>query len=168
MSLDLKEVKLITSVLVDLSVVVGAVAAIIKFRLYNLLGRRYRSELVCTHHVMPSGKVVFRADYSVHNIGQRALQLNGLTIMLYGSTCKENILEPDYGQLLATKIYKENDPDVRRVFQIEAGERSIFSFQCELAELKPVVFVRCETTTLQRFSASPFIEMYVRSDKSAT
>ena len=63
----------ITKVLVNLALLAGALVAVVKFRLYNILGHRFRSEVACAHVDLADGRVLFRGNYIVHNTGERQI-----------------------------------------------------------------------------------------------
>jgi len=65
--------KQVTSPLVDLTILIGALVAVMKLQLFNLLGLCWRSDLNCQHHLLASGAVVFTAEYVLTNSGQRRL-----------------------------------------------------------------------------------------------
>ena len=154
----------ITSVLVNLTVLAGAVVAVIKFRLFQLFSRRYRSELQCRHHALPNGRIVFEADYTIHNIGERPIPLSSVALRLHPAAREGVLLVPDRKTLLAERILESTDVDKRGLFQIEGGERSIFTLRCELAELSSVVFLNCQLSWPDRRAPAPYIGMYVASD----
>jgi hypothetical protein len=74
----------VTSILVDLIVIVGGLLAAIKFRLFNSLGFRWRSEVTCTHTDLASGRVVFVGEYIVQNTGERPLDLLSVSLAATG------------------------------------------------------------------------------------
>src|SRR5690349_17460028 len=126
MSLSWTGAHTVTSVLVDVSVLLGALAAVIKFRVLNILSRRYRSELACTHHVLPNGDVVFIGDYIIHNTGDRPILLTRVTLRLHPARRDGAILRADDKQTLAERVHSCTDSTKKGLFRIEAGERSIF------------------------------------------
>jgi hypothetical protein len=163
----------VTKVLVNLFVLGGAVAALVKFKVFNMLAYRYTSELVCRHHSLPDGhpdgNIVFEADYLVRNIGDRPINLATVTLQLCAATLDENnLLKPHPTQVLADRVCKVSDRDKPGLFRIEAGERSIFTLRCQLRHLEPVVFVHCQIAWpirripwLSRKPAAPYVGMYV-------
>ncbi len=154
----------VTSVLVNLSVLAAAVVAVIKFRLLHILGRRYRSELQCTHHALQNGRVIFSAEYSIHNTGERPIALSCVTLRLHPAAREGVLLVPDRQTLLAERVLASADPDKRGLFRIEAGERSIFTLRCELPELNDVVFCFCQLSWPDRRDPAPYVGMYVSSN----
>jgi len=154
----------VTSLLVSLSVLAGAVVAVIKFRLLHLFSRRYRSDLQCRHHVLQNGAVIFEADYTIHNTGERPIALSRVALRLHPAVRKGVLLAPDYATLLAERVLESTDPDKRGLFQIEGGERSIYTLRCEFAELNSVVFLHCQLSWPDRRDPAPYIGMYVPSE----
>lgn len=153
----------ILSVMVSISVLGAAVVAVIKFRLLNLFARRYRSELVCTDHVLRNGRIVFLGDYTIHNTGERPINLSSVVLRLRPAIRTGVMLEPDVNVLLAERILTPSDPVRRGLFQIEAGERSIFTLRCELPQLNDIVFLVCTVTWPDLREPAPYIGLHVPS-----
>ena len=59
LSLSLEDLHEASGLLVDVVLLIGAIAAVIKFRLFNILGYRWRSDLACTHYMLPDSSVIF-------------------------------------------------------------------------------------------------------------
>lgn len=154
-------VQAVTSVLVDVCVLAAAVAAAVKFRVFRLFAHRYRSEVTCTHHELGSGRTVFETDYTVHNTGERPILISRVRFALHPSRKEGVLVLPDETQLLAERILDAHGSR-RGLFQIEAGERSIFAMRCELPELPEVVFVMCQFSWQMRRPPGPYISMYLR------
>jgi hypothetical protein len=136
-------VKEVTSVLVDVTLLLGAVAAVFKFRLFNLLGHRWHSTLECAHYELPDRSIVFTADYTVTNRGQRPLRLRAVSLRIVRARRDGPLLLADETQPLAERTIRPSDTGMRGNLQIEAGERTIFTIRAVLAELPDVVFVLC-------------------------
>ncbi|MBW8057563.1 MAG: hypothetical protein FVQ86_06035 [candidate division NC10 bacterium] len=96
----------VTSVLVNVSVVAAAVVAVIKFRVLHMLSRRYRSELQCTDYVLRNGRVIFVAEYAVHNTGERPIALSSVTLRLHPTVREGVLLVPNRQALLAERVLK--------------------------------------------------------------
>jgi hypothetical protein len=47
----------VTGVLVDVTLLLGAVGAIVKFQLFNIFGHRWHSTLDCAHYELPDGSL---------------------------------------------------------------------------------------------------------------
>ena len=152
---------IVTSVLVNMSVLAAAVVAVVKFRVFRMFSRRYRSELVCTHHALPNGRVIFVGEYSVHNTGERPIALLSVTLRLYPAAREVVLLVPDRQALLAERILTPQEHGKRGLFQIEAGERSIFTLRCELPKLDDVVFLLCQLSWSDHREPAPYVGMYV-------
>ena len=151
----------ITKVLVNLSILGAAAAALVKLKVLNILAHRYTSELACRHHPLPDGQIVFEADYMVRNSGDRPINLATVTLQLCAATHEGILLMPDRSQVLAERVCAVNDLDKRGLFRIEAGERSIFTLRCQLPHLDAVVFVLCQIAWPSRRSPAPYVGMYV-------
>jgi hypothetical protein len=155
----------VTSVLVHVSIIAAAVAAAVKLRILHFLGRRYRSELACSHYTLADGRIIFIAEYTIHNAGERPLAVSRVTLTLHPATRDGVILVHDERTILANRTLVP-DAQKRGLFLIEAGERSIFTMRCELPHLPEVAFVVCQLSWPTRRSPAPFIGMYVRSSSA--
>ena len=153
----------VTSVLVDVSVLFAALAAVIKFRVLNMLGRRYRSELACTHHALPAGDIVFLGDYIIHNTGDRPILLTRVTLRLHAARRDGAILMADETQTLAERVYSCADSTRKGLFRIGAGERSIFPMRCQLPKLDSVVFLSCRLSWSDGREPAPYNGIYVHT-----
>jgi len=148
---------------VDLAVLFGALAAIVKFRLFNLLGRRWRSELACVHYDLPDSSVIFTADYTIHNTGQRPIRVTEVSIRLTGVRQEGSLLLADENQIYATRVMRSGDPALKGVFQIEPGERTIFTIRTKLPTLEDAVFVLCDFSVSDRRTPASYRGFYVKS-----
>ncbi|HEV7389299.1 MAG TPA: hypothetical protein VGN73_11870 [Gemmatimonadaceae bacterium] len=135
--------KQVTSPLVDCTILIGALVAVIKLQLFNLLGLRWRSDLNCRHHPLSTGAVVFIAEYVLTNSGQRPLSLTTVTIKLVGAKAESGILVPDENRVLARRFLQSTTAAARGMFDLQPGERSIFTLRALLDHLDDTVFVLC-------------------------
>ena len=152
-----------TGILVDLVLLIGAIGAAIKFRLFNVLGFRWRSELKCAHYVLPSSSIIFTADYTIHNTGQRPLRLKNVTLRLTGARQEEALVMPDESRTYATRVFESGNPALKGLFQIEPGERTIFPLRAQLPRLDDAVFVLCEFSLAQKRTPGAYRGFYVKS-----
>jgi hypothetical protein len=162
-ALSLEDLHHASGLLVDVALLIGAIAAVVKFRLFNILGHRWRSELACSHYSLPDSSVIFTADYTVHNTGQRPLRLNKVTIQLTASRQEDALLAPDPGRVYATRLFQAGDPALKGLFQIEPGERTIFPLRARLPTLDDSVFVLCEFSLMQKRVPGAYRGFYVKS-----
>lgn len=152
-----------TGVLVDVTILLAGLGAVVKFRLLNMFGHRWRSDLVCAHWRLGDGSYVFTADYVLHNTGPRALQLDRVTLRLVPAKSDDRLLAPDESALLAERILSPTDPALRGLFHIEAGERTIFTLRCRLQELPDCVFILCAFDLRQRRVPAAFRGFYCKA-----
>ena len=153
----------ITGVLVDLTILAGAVLAVVKFRLYNLFGHRFRSEVICSHVALSDGRVLFRGNYIVHNTGERQIWLDGVNLKLLRTrTSSDGLIEPDDEGVLAERTLARGGEPYNGLHRLEAGERSIFTLRCVLNDLDDVVFFVCKIQWPYRRDPSPYIALYVK------
>jgi len=160
---SLSKLKEISGLLVDLAVLLGALAAIVKFRLFNMLGHRWRSELACVHYDLPSSSVIFTADYTIHNTGQRPILVTEVSIRLTGVRQEGSLLLPDEDQKYATRVMRSGDPALKGLFQIEPGERTIFTLRSKLPALGEAVFVLCDFSVSYKRTPASYRGFYVKS-----
>lgn len=133
----------LTGAVVDVTVVLAAIGAVVKFRLLNMLGHRWRSELTCAHWQLQDASYVLAADYALHNTGPRVLQVESVTLRLVPTRAEGPLLLPDDSKVLAQRHLSPSDPSLAGLFQIESGERTLFTLRCQLADLPEAVFVLC-------------------------
>ncbi len=143
MRFSLEQFHHLTGTLVDSVLLLGAIAAVIKFRLFNILGYRWRSELECSHSVLPDSSVIFTADYTIFNTGQRPLQISDVTLRVTAAKLEAELLIPDEDTVYAERVFQPSDPALKGLFQIEPGERTIFPIRAKLSTLDDAVFVLC-------------------------
>ena len=159
----IKDAHELSGLLVDLALLVGAIFAVIKFRLFNILGHRWRSDLACNHYVLPDSSIVFTGDYTIHNTGQRPLLLDSVTIRLTAARSDASLLVPDDTQIFATRVFQSGEPALKGLFQIEPGERTIFPIRAHLPKLDDCVFVLCEFSLRQKRVPGAYKGFYVKS-----
>lgn len=94
-----------TSVLVNIVVLLGAIVAVVKFRLFNVLGLRWRTEVACKHWELEDGSFVFVAEYTVYNTGQRTLQVHNVSMRLMAAGKEGALLVPDHNRILAERAF---------------------------------------------------------------
>ena len=158
----MKDLQEVSGFLVNIVLLVGAVVAVIKFRLFNILGHRWRSDLTCNHYELPDSTVVFTADYTIINTGQRPLRLSTVTIRLTAARIDASLVLPDESQTFATRIFQAGEPALKGLFQIEPGERTIFPIRAHLPSLADLVFVLCEFTLQQKRVPAGYRGFYVK------
>ena len=72
----------ITKTLVNVTVLLGVIVAVVKFRVFNLFTPRFRSEITCTHTDLADGRTLFRGNYMVHNTGERPIWIQNVNLKL--------------------------------------------------------------------------------------
>lgn len=159
---DLGKLGNLSGIIVDIIVIVGAGFAVIKFQLFNVLGHRWRSELVSTHHDLPDNSAVFTTDYTINNTGERPLLMKKVTIRIAAARQDGVLLLPDETRILAERIFADDDPRFTGLFQIEPGERSIFPLRAKFPNLEEVIFVLCDFTLVQKRKPGAYRGIYVR------
>ncbi len=154
----------ITGIAVDIVVVIGAIAAAVKFRIFNVLGHRWRTEVICSHTDLVDGSVVFVADYTIHNTGRRPLRVTTVRIRAMGVEHDGPLLVPDEARIIAVRILHAGDKSLKGIFQIEPGERTIFTLRAQLPRLDEMVFVLCDFATAAERTPTSYRSFYVKSE----
>ena len=152
-----------TSALVHISVLIAGIFAVYKLRLYRVLERRWRSDLVCRHTDLSNGQTIFTADYTIQNTGERPILLSEVRLQLVAARTEGTLLVPDHDRILSRRVCKADDPSLGGHFQIEAGERSIFTLRAALQSLEDVVFVLCAFDSPFRRTPADFRGIYVKA-----
>ena len=153
----------ISGIAVDVVVIIGAIAAAVRFRLFNILGYRWRTDVRCSHIDRPDGTVTFLADYVVTNTGRRPLRLTTVRIRVTGATVDGALLAPDESRTMASRIVHSGEKSLRGIFQIEPGERTIFTLRARLPRLDDEVFVLCDFSTAAQRTPTTYRGFYVKS-----
>ena len=156
----------ISGVLVNVTILLGAAVAVIKFRLYNILGHRYRSEIACAHEELADGRILFRGNYIVHNIGERQIRINKVHLKLHKAALRNGIVEPDDSVVAARTVVGAGGPR-KGLQQIEAGERSIFTLRTIIDDLDEVTFFACRIDWDYHRIPSPYLGLYVKAHGKA-
>jgi hypothetical protein len=151
-----KQADTITSVLVHISVLLAALAGAIKFRILDIFSRRYKSDLQCRHRLLPDGQIVFEADYTVINTGERPIDFTGVSLRLCAAEPRDGLLSPALNRIFAERSLKPIDNKMRSLFHVGAGQRSIFTLRTMLSSLDPVTFVLCQLTWPYKRDPAPY------------
>lgn len=146
---SLKDVHEFTGILVDVAVLIGAIVAAYE---YFKLGRRWTSDLECSHYELPDSSVIFIANYTLQNTGRRELEVKKVTICVTALKEEETVREKtvlllaDKNQQYAERSFSANDDDPahKGLFYIQPGERAIFPLRARLPKLEDAVFVLCQ------------------------
>jgi hypothetical protein len=163
LSVTPKDLHEVTGIMVDVVLLIGAIGAAIKFRLFNILGHRWRSDLECIHYVLADSSIVFTADYTIKNTGQRPLRLKKVTLRLTAARLEGSLLMPDDSRIYATRVFESGDRKLEGLFQIEPDERTIFPLRTHLPDLDEIVFVLCEFSVEQKRVPGAYRGFYIKS-----
>lgn len=164
----LKDVHDFTGILVDIGVLIGAIVAANEF---VKLGRRWTSDLECSHYELPDSYVIFTAYYTLRNTGRRPLRVNKVTIRLTAVKEEKMVREKtvrllaDETQEYAKRSFSANDgnPEHEGLYDIQPGERSIFPFRFKLDKLDDAVFVLCQCELEKGPHPAQYRGFYVQS-----
>lgn len=151
-----------TGIVVDSVITIGAVAAVIKFRMYNILGRRWRTNVSSTHFDLQDGTILLAVDYYVQNTGRRPLHINQVNLVVEHVEQQGGLLEPA-GTTIVRRKMEAGDPRLAGLFQVEPGERSIFTIRTQMPNLPEIMFITCSFSMRGDRNPSAFRSLYVRS-----
>jgi hypothetical protein len=113
-----------------------------------------------------SKEIVFIAEFTLNNTGERPINLEFVNLMLVKSLqTKDNLLVPDKDEVIAKREISGLDDDKRGVFEIQAGERSIFTLRCILPSLDNVVFILCSYKWKLKRTPSTYIGLHVKQEE---
>lgn len=147
---------------VDLTILFGALAAAYKFRVFDVLGFKYRSEVWCeAAPVGPDGQapVLFVGNYVIHNTGSRPLKISWVKLRLLRLVPDEKgILDSDNGIELVVRTF-DRDGGVSW-FRVGAGERSIYPLRCHLPAIDGTLALECTFGWKHGGEPSGFVWLY--------
>lgn len=147
--------------LVDLTIVVGALAAAYKFRVFGVLAHRYRSEVWCTSTPVGEdepGRVLFVGNFVIHNTGDRPLKVTYVRLSLRRPVAGDIVID---SERTTEVVAREFGLDAGTSwFQIRAGERSIFPLRVYLEELSGPLIFQCDFSWKHRGQPSEFAWLY--------
>jgi len=161
--MNLDDLHHITGIAVDAAIFAGAIAAGIKFRVYNVFGYRWRTDVTCSHAELADGSVILLADYVVNNTGRRPLKLTDVSITVHAARQSGQLIEHDESKVITARVLHAGDRTLQGIFLIEPGERTIFPLRARLDRLDEYVFVTCTFATLAQRTPTVFRSFYVRS-----
>ncbi len=162
MRLDWGGLQSVTGVLSNVALLLGAAAAVVKFRLFNILGHRWQTSLQCGHVDLPDRTVIFTADDTISNTGQRPLLLRAVSLRLVHAREEGNLLVPDEDAVIASRIVRPGERGQRGNLQVEPGERTIFTLRIHLERLPDCVFVLCAIDPATRRPYTTYRGFYCR------
>jgi hypothetical protein len=136
---------------IQVTVLIGALAAAYKFRVFNVLGHKFRSAVWCTSaQVDDTGRTLFVGNYVIENTGSRPLKIAKVTLELREPVEIEQkrstgevdwVLDADDGRVLVRRVYEPRGGI--SLYRVAAGERSIFPLRCFVDELPSPVSFYC-------------------------
>jgi hypothetical protein len=147
--------------LVDLTLLLGALAAAYKFRVFDVLGHKFRSEVWCTSgKIGADQKTLFVGQYVIHNTGNRPMKISWVTLSLLRPRLEGDarIIDSDQADEIVTREFG-SDTGVSW-FKVGAGERSIFPLRCVLDEFPAPVLMRCRFRWKHGGQPSEFVWLY--------
>jgi hypothetical protein len=164
MNIDWTQLERMTGTLVNVTIIIGALVAVIKLRLYNLLERRFRSEVQCSHAQLSDGRILFCGDYIVQNTGERQIWIEDVHLKLLGSKLtSDNLVIQNENVVLAARSLPRGHESYKGLHRLEAGERSIFPLRCIVNDLDEISFFVCKIMWPYTRTPSPYISLYVKS-----
>lgn len=149
------------SVLVDLSILAGALAAAYKFRVFNVMAHRYRSEVWCTSGPVSEdepGRILFVGNFIIHNTGDRPLKITQVRLSLLRPDPGDTIIDSDRATPIARRAFGSDSGS--SWFMIRADERSIFPLRVYLDEISGPVIFHADFDWTHRGHPSEFAWLY--------
>ena len=147
--------------LVSLTIIAGGLAAAYKFRVFDVMAHRYRSEVWCTSTPVAEsepGRFLFVGNFVIHNTGDRPLKVTRVRLSLEKPYEEDNIIDTERTSEI---VVRELASDAGTSwFKIRAGERSIFPLRVYLDELPGPVIFRCTFSWKHRGQPSMFAWLY--------
>jgi len=147
--------------LVNLTILGGALAAAYKFRVFDVMAHRYRSEVWCTSTPVGAsepGRFLFVGNFVIHNTGDRPLKVTRVRLSLNKPWKDDAVIDSERTDEI---VAREFGGDAGTSwFQIRAGERSIFPLRVYLDELSGPVVFQCDFRWKHRGRPSEFAWLY--------
>ena len=157
----MEPIKTISDILVNLTLITAAIASVLKFRLYRLYSRRYKTSFAGSHSAVAGG-VLFEGDYVIQNTGERPIELDHVWISLYeAAEDDDGQLQPDEGKEIASRPVDCTKPEFEGLRRIEAGERSTFAMRLRRERLPDYFFVLCRFSWQHPREPSSYRSFYV-------
>ena len=151
----------LVDLLVDLTILGGALAAAYKFRVFDVMGHRYRSEVWCTSTPVGEsepGRFLFVGNFVIHNTGNRPLRVTRVRLSLQRPWEGDAVID---SERTTEVVAREFGGDAGTSwFQIRAGERSIFPLRVYLDELRAPLIFQCDFRWKHRGQPSEFAWLY--------
>ena len=147
--------------LVNATVLFGGLAAAYKFRVFDVLGHKYRSEVWCTSTPTGAGagrRILFVGNYVIHNTGSRPLRISRVRLRLLDPHPDQEVIDSGRSEPIVAREFTTDAGS--SWFKVGAGERSIFPLRCWLDELPTPVLMECTFHWKHRGEPSEFVWLY--------
>ncbi len=139
--MDNESINLVLKNIVAFLAIGGSIFAIIKFKIYRLFERRYRSEVEVKSKYSNNGELIVICTYIIHNTGDLPINLSNVSLNFYGSKTDNNRLICDKSESLLLKEFNSTQEDYSGLMKISAGERSEFPIRGNFKNPSEVLFV---------------------------
>ena len=159
--MNLDSLNTLADILVKLTLVLGAIAAAVKFKIFRLYERRYATRLSATHSVLADGKILFEADYRINNTGQRPIEITEIDLSLFPAMLQDSLVFPDDTNPILNRTISGEATAALRV--IEAGESTTFTLRCVLDHMEDTVFVRGRFRWRHKRLPGDYLSLYVKA-----
>lgn len=149
------------SLLVNLTILGGGLAAAYKFRVFDVMAHRYRSEVWCTSTPVGDsepGRFLFVGNFVIHNTGDRPLKIKWVKLALRKPEPGDRIIDSDRTTPLVDREFGSDAGT--SWFQIRAGERSIFPLRAYVDEMPGPLVFQCDFSWKHRGKPSEFAWLY--------
>ena len=151
----------LVDLLVNLTIIGGGLAAAYKFRVFDVMAHRYRSEVWCTSTHAGKGeprRFLFVGNFVIHNTGDRPLKVTRVRLSLQRPYEDDVIIDTERTREIVAREFASDTGT--SWFKIRAGERSIFPLRVYLDELSGPVIFQCNFLWKHRGQPSEFAWLY--------
>jgi len=151
----------VLGVLVNLTIVAGALAAAYKFRVFHVMAHRYRSEVWCASAPVGDnepGRILFVGNFVIQNTGDRPLKITKVRLTLLQPEKGDKIIDSDRATPIVRREFGSDSGS--SWFMIRAAERSIFPMRVYLDEMSGPVIFHADFDWTHRGRPSEFAWLY--------
>ena len=112
---------------VNITVLIAAVFAVIKFQLYEVLNPRYDTDMKVEQQYTKEGNIYLICTYVIKNTGELPISLLSVSLNFYEAKEDDGQIKClEEGNSLPQRVFKASNRRYRDLMKISAGERSEF------------------------------------------
>jgi hypothetical protein len=161
MQFPVPDLSFLIDLLVNLTILGGGLAAAYKFRVFDVMAHRYRSEVWCTStpaREPEPGRFLFVGNFVIHNTGDRPLKVTRVRLSLQRPYEDDVIIDTERTREIVAREFASDEGT--SWFKIRAGERSIFPLRVYLDDLSGPIIFQCNFFWKHRSQPSMFAWLY--------